>query len=343
MTWEVERRRVFLKSLLSAALTVMFHVQATQQSTGLFNVRDFGAKGDGVTLDTAALNKTIEACAAVGGGTVYLPAGTYLSGTVHLKSNVTLWIDSGAIILGSENLADYDVVTPPYMKIRTDLWFGFLIQGTDLDRVAIIGSGTIDGNRVFNPKGEERMRGPHGVYLLNCCDFTLRDATIKDAGNYATIIVGCRRGNIQGIAAFGAWDAIHRKYTRDYPRDVTIANCRLFSGDDSLAGERWQNVTVTNCILNSSCHPLRLGGQNVVVSNCLIYGPGLYPHRSRDRYNTMSAILHWGVRPTPEGDQREEMLRPRPTDNIVLSGITMRNVRSPLYLGSRADMGQAHP
>src|SRR5262249_34488686 len=90
---------VFLAAALSA--------QAPQPAAGLVNVKDFGAKGDGVTLDTAALTRAIDTCARAGGGTVYFPAGTYLSGTLHLKSHVTLWIDSGATVLGSNNLADY--------------------------------------------------------------------------------------------------------------------------------------------------------------------------------------------------------------------------------------------
>jgi hypothetical protein len=313
---------VLLLTAISAAGVSSPAAQAPETIPAL-NGRNFGAKGDGFTLDTAALNKAIMACAAAGGGTVYVPPGTYLSGTVHLKSKVTLFLEAGATILGSRNLADY---------YSGDTFYAALLQGVDLENTAIVGHGTIDGNNVFNSRGEERIRGPHGVRLLKCRDFTLRDITIKDAGNWATAIIGCTRGNIQGITALGGSDAINMQYTRD----VTISNCRLFTGDDSLAGAMWQNVTVTNCIMNTACHAVRLGGQNVVISNCLIYGPARYPHRSTDRHNTMSAILHQGTR-APEGGLRpgEDWRRPTASDNLMFTGITMRDVRSPFYMESR--------
>lgn len=80
------------------------------------NVKRYGAVGDGVTLNTSALSKAVEACARPGGGTVYVPAGTYLMGTVNLKSNMTLWLASGATLLGNKNLADYRVGEPLEQK-----------------------------------------------------------------------------------------------------------------------------------------------------------------------------------------------------------------------------------
>jgi hypothetical protein len=175
-------------------------------------------------------------------------------------------------------------------------------------------------------------RGPHAVYLSNVREFTLRDFTIKDSSNYAILIVGSQHGTIAGIKAYGGWDGIHMRYTRD----VTISDCRLYTGDDSLAGWMWQNVTVTNCILSSACHPMRVGGENIVFSDILVTGPSRYPHPPSDKYNTMSAIVHIGARPTAEGAGLDELLTSRPSDNMIFSGITMLNVRSPMYMGSSA-------
>ena len=319
--------------LLAAAASMLVTPAGKAQgspSAPVFDVRNYGAKGDGVTLNTAALNKTIEACAKAGGGTVYVPAGKYLSGTIHLKSNVTLWLDSGATILGSPNMADYDEAVPGYVAARPGKWYSSLVQAQDVEHVAIVGHGVIDGRKVFNPDGEEHMRGPHGLYFLNCRDFTVRDVTIRDSGNYNTIFIGCARGNIEGISVFGGWDGIHFRYTRD----VTISNCRLFTGDDSLAGEMWQNVTIDNCILNSSCQPLRIGGQNILINNTLIYGPGQNEHRTTGRHDTLSAVLHWGARALGPGQTRPEGYNPLPTDNIVFNAVTMRNIRTPFNMDS---------
>jgi len=330
------RRTVLI--LLSAVAWTLLSPAARAQSSPpatVFDVRNYGAKGDGVTLNTAALNKAIEVCASAGGGTVYVPAGKYVSGTVHLKSNVTLWLDSGATILGSANMADYDEAVPGYVAARPGKWYSSLVMGQDLDNVAIIGRGVIDGRKTFNPQGEENLRGPHGLYLLNCRDFTVRDITIRDSGNYNTIFIGCRRGNIQGISVFGGWDGIHFRYVRD----VTISNCKLFTGDDSLAGEMWQNVTIDNCILNSSCQPLRIGGQNVLISNTLIYGPGQNEHRTTGRHDTLSGVLHWAARPLGPGEKRPEGYDPLPTDNIILNAVTMRNIRTPFNMDDRGGRG----
>jgi len=104
-------------------------------------VRDYGAKGDGVTLDTAAINAAVQDCHSRGGGTVVVEAGTYLTGSVHLLDNITLKLEPGATVLGSENLADYTNLSRPSEGRDTAL-----IVAENVHNVAIVGVGTIDGN-----------------------------------------------------------------------------------------------------------------------------------------------------------------------------------------------------
>ena len=316
--------------LVGAVSTGEFSARAADSSTGFFNVKDYGAKGDGKTLDTGAFNKAIEAIAAAGGGTVFLPAGTYLTGTIHLKSKVVLQLDAGATILGSKNLADYSRSSTAPMSDAAPL-----IEGTNLHDVGIIGNGAIDGNTVRNPNGRGERRGPHAVYLTNVREFVLRDFTLKDSSNYAFLIIGCEHGTISGLKVYGGYDGIHMRNTRD----VTISNSRIYSGDDSLAGVSWMNVVVTNTILSSAAHPMRLSGENVVFSDILIVGPSPYPHPPSDKYNVMSAIVHMGAPVMGRGGAplppvTDELLRPRASDNMVFNGITMNNVRSPMYMAS---------
>jgi len=114
----------------------------------IYNIRNFGAKGDGITLDSPAINKAIELCSSNGGGTVLVPAGVYLSGTIHLKSNLVLHIDAGATILGSNNLTDYEGVEDVELKKRGQ-WYTSLIVGYKISNIEISGHGVINGNNVF--------------------------------------------------------------------------------------------------------------------------------------------------------------------------------------------------
>src|SRR5689334_2508937 len=116
-----------------------------------FNVLDFGAHGDGQTLDTAALNSAIAACTKAGGGQVRVPAGKYLSGSIHLRSHVTLFLEAGAVLMGTTNLSAYEQPeVPAFMpEAKWGKWHRALLVGQDLEQVAVTGPGIIDGQKVY--------------------------------------------------------------------------------------------------------------------------------------------------------------------------------------------------
>ena len=322
-----EERMRFITSLIVAGLSLWPVGIGLAQPTTQFNVKNFGAAGDGVQPDTEAINKAIEAARDAGGGTVLVPAGNYVSGTIQLQNNVTLWLDAGATILGTKNLADY------HWPEGGREWDGSMVLANGVHNVALMGRGTISGQNLMNPRGEERIRGPHAVLFNNSKDIVVRDITIKDAGNYSLILRSCERVNIDNFTAYNGYDGINMHDVRH----ATISNSKLYTGDDSLAGAYWENVTVTNCILNSSCNAIRVGGRNVLINNCLIYGPGQYAHRLGFRTNTESGfqiLPHSAGRGNaPPG----RLVTPGPIDNMVLSNITMINVRSPVYIAFGAD------
>ena len=308
-------------------LALVSAVCALAQAPPFFDVKRYGAAGNGAALDTAAINKAVEACHAAGGGTVFFPAGAYLTGTVHLKSNVTLWLDAGAVVRGSRNLAHYQT------GIQGQAWYAALILGRGVENVAIAGHGTIDGDKVFNPKGEENMRGPHAALFVDCRNVTVRDVAFQDAANYALIVRSTEGVNVDGMTAKGGWDGINLHDVKN----ATISNCRLFTGDDCLAGAYWENVTVSNCVLNTSCNAFRVGGRNVLVNNCLVYGPGEYEHRTSHRRNMESGfqiLPHYAAGGTRSPNK---YVTPGPVDNIILSNILMHNVRSPFWVAYSAD------
>lgn len=308
-------------SLLALLCAAVF--PAAAQTGSFFDVRHYGAQGNGTTLDTVSFEKALDAASSAGGGTVFVPAGTYLTGTIRLRDNITLWLDGGATLLGTKDLAQYQ------SSNGADEWYKALILAEGVHNVAIMGHGTVDGNRVFNPKGEEHIRGPHAILFSDCTRVTVRGIQVKDAGNYALILRSVEGIDIDGITVHGGWDGINMHDARN----ATISNCRLFTGDDSLAGAYWENVTVSNCILNSACNPIRVGGRNVLITNCVMYGPGESEHHTSLRYATEA-----GFQILPQSSRAEnKYVKPGPVDNMVLANDTMINIRTPFYVAYSAD------
>ena len=136
--------RTFPISTIAVCLLAAASVAASEPAV---NVRDIGAAADGKTLCTEALQQAIDRCSTAGGGTVFFPPGTYLSGTLFLKSHVTLNLAAGATLLGSPRQADYPVTLPKKVKSRANFYnTRSLIYAEDLDCIAITGRGTLDGN-----------------------------------------------------------------------------------------------------------------------------------------------------------------------------------------------------
>lgn len=315
-------KRGLLGSLLMLALT-------SAQAGDIFNVRAFGAKGDGETSDTAAINRAMEAAALADWSQVYIPPGRYVSGTIHLRSRVTLLIDPAAIVVGTTNLAEYQHFRPPEGTPEARFppeWHRAMFLGEKLDSVQIVGGGMIDGNRVFDPKGEERMRGPHTILLGHSKNISIRDVSIRDSANYAVMLEDCSDVDIRNIRVTGGWDGVHfRGWPDRYCRNVTIAGCQFYTGDDAIAGRYWDFVTITSCIINSSCNGIRLIGPatNFTVTDCLFQGPGLYPHRTSNRTNMLAAIaLQPGGWDATEG----------PMDRVLLADLTIQNVTTPFHI-----------
>ncbi len=320
------RKRGVLATLVIVALLLSGAVsRAEGTASGVFNVREFGAKGDGRALDTDAIEKAIAACAEAGGGQVLLPPGQYLSGTVRLKSNMTLKLEAGARLAGSPDLAQYRHPERPKQMPESVRWNGpwnrALLLLENVENVTIAGEGVVDGRKVHDPQGEEKMRGPHAIVMAGCRGVTLRDIEILDAANYGVMLWHCERISIRGLEIAGGWDGVHFREARD----VSIVDCRFFTGDDCIAGRDWHDVLISGCVVNSSCNGIRLIGpaENLIIHDCLFYGPGKQPHRTSNRYNMLAAInLQPGAWEKTEGR----------LDNILISDITVQNTQTPLHV-----------
>ena len=262
------RRCAILAAFLTSALC----------AAGAINVRDFGAKGDGAAKDTAAIQKAIDTASAGGGGTVLVPAGKYLCGTIHLKSYVTLHLDNGAVILGSTDNADYDPYeTLPFKSVsdnETTYFHYGLVTAENVHHIAIVGQGIIDGNR-------PRRRGPKTVSIKNCQYVTIRGITVQNSANYSVSFWGTDYIDIDGVTVLNGYaDGIDP----DSSRYVRISNCYIDCWDDaicpkaspSMGMDQRRNVehlVVTNCVTRTNCSNFKFGTESswdlkdVTVSN----------------------------------------------------------------------------
>ncbi len=258
---------------------------ADSTPAGYYNVRNYGATGDGKTLDSPAINKAIETAAAAGGGTVYLPAGTYLSGSIRLKSNIHLLIDAGAILLGApQSMKAYDEEEPfqgPAWQDGGHTYFhNSLIWGEGLTNVFITGHGMISGGGLVSGDGQEARRsnfmdigrtnaatrrggastnawperlGNKAIALKLCRNVVLRDITIFHGGHFAIITTGCDGVTVDNVTMDTNRDGIDL----DCCRNTTVSNCRINAPiDDALCPKSsfalgtnmiTENMTIVNC------------------------------------------------------------------------------------------------
>ena len=182
-------------------------------ASGVYDVRDYGAKGNGVTLDHVAINKAIEAATADGGGQVVLSAGTYLCGSIRLKSNVDLHLMAGAKILAAPaSMKAYDESEsfggfPEYQDGGHTYFHNSLIWAEGQQNVSITGQGMIDGEgltkrdteKAGNVQGGSIGTGDKAIALKLCRNVTIRDITIYRGGHFAIIATGCDIGTIDNV------------------------------------------------------------------------------------------------------------------------------------------------
>ena len=230
--------------------------------TTTYNVRDFGAVGDGKTLDSPAIDKAIEACSHGGGGVVSIPAGTYLSGTIHLKSNVSIYLDAGSVLLGApQELKAYDAPEAFAGKVYQDgghtYFHNSLIWGEGLDNVSIVGFGMINGGgltRQDKEVGEGAIGlGDKSIALKNCRRVVIRDITIFHGGHFAVLLTGCINVTLDNLTIDTNRDGINL----DCCKNATVSNCKINSPEDdglclksSFALGRpiiTENINITNC------------------------------------------------------------------------------------------------
>ena len=221
----------------------------------VYNVRDFGARGDGVANDAGAIDKAIDEAAAYGGGTVYFPAGNYLSGTIHLKSKITLYIDQGATLIAAGT--GYDPPEPnPYAQCQDfghSHWMNSLIYGEGLHDISIMGPGLIWGRGLTRSSNVPLGGGNKTIALKLCRNVTIRDVSVLHGGHFAILATGVDNLTIDNMKV----DTDRDGFDIDCCKNVRVSNCTVNSPfDDGIClkssfglgyARDTENVTITNC------------------------------------------------------------------------------------------------
>jgi glycosyl hydrolase family 28 len=278
------------RSLLLIASHLIISVIAFGQSK-TFNIVAFGAKGDGRTLNTVFIQKAIDKAAAAGGGKVIIPAGRFVTGVIHLKTGVNLWLHNDAVLLGSTNRFDYGKETVEA-----------LITAKDQQRIAITGTGEIDGRgrelvknmyKLFRQgviqdeqwkikRPTEKSR-PDIIVFTGCTDITVKGITIKNSACWVQDYRGCKNVVIDSITVNSTeyWNNDGIDISNSH--NVSITRCFIDAADDAIClkseGEpgTCENVSVSDCILRSSASAFKLGTgsrggfRNIVVKNLTVY------------------------------------------------------------------------
>ena len=237
---------------------------------GVYNVRSYGAVGDGKTLDSPALNRAISAATNDGGGRVVVPAGTYLCGSIHLDDNIELHLMSGAKILAapaSMNAYDESEVfgAPEYQDGGHTYFHNSLIWAEGKQNVSITGFGMIDGEgltkkdteKAGNVQGGSIGTGDKAIALKLCKNILIRDITIFRGGHFAIITTGCERGTIDNVTIDTNRDGIDI----DCCKYLTISNCKVNTPND-------------DAIVLKSSYALKqpVMTEHILINNCLVTG-----------------------------------------------------------------------
>ncbi len=227
--------------------------------TSFYNIKSYGAKGDGIVPDTKAINDAIDAAANAGGGTVYFPAGTYLSYSIRLKSHIALFLDAGSILLAADSAANgkYDDAEPnvfdQYQDYGHSHWHNSLIWGENLQDISITGPGIINGKGLRRGSSARRPWGNKSIALKLCRNVILRDFTILNGGHFAILATGVDNLTIDNLKM----DTNRDGMDIDGCSNVRISNCSINAPyDDAIClkssyglgyAKSTQNVTITNC------------------------------------------------------------------------------------------------
>ncbi len=250
-------------------------------SAKVYDIANYGAVNDGKTVNTLSVQKAIEACTQGGGGTVMVSGGgTYVIGTIHLKSKVTLHIDNGTVLQGSPDFDDYTTDTHKIMYKREKHMDRCLIFAKNATSIAIEGYGTIDGNghKSNFPNGRPML-----LRFLNCSKIHMNNITLINPAAWTTAWLYCNNVSVDGVTIISRVNSNGDGLDFDGCQDVRVSNCNFDNSDDCIClqaskpDKPCKNIVVSNCIFCTKWGGMRIGLlsrgniESVTVTNCTFH------------------------------------------------------------------------
>lgn len=303
------------------------------------DITDRGAKNDGVFDNTEIIQKAIDDCSTLQGGTVIIPAGSFLSRTIFMKSNVNLHLDFGAELLGSTDLESYLKVFPQMRGKESPS----LLFARGVKNIAVTGFGTINGQgaHLNFQHGNDSKGGPRRpklIYFISCNNVRVENVTLINSAYWTQDYEKCDGVFVRGVKVYS-----HANWNNDGldidSKNVVISDCYIDCDDDALClksdtNTPCENVTVTNCVLKTNCNAIKFGTssysgfKNITISNCVI------DRASEDN------IRQWHKNYTWLGTQDKtatagialESVDGGHLEKIVISDIVMRGIQTPIFI-----------
>lgn len=282
-------------------------------------ITDFDIMPDSSELQTQKIQSVFDMCKD-SGGTVVIPKGEYHTGALRMWSDTTLILEDGSRLVGSDICENYEIFDiPDNIKMRSDMemitsYFGkpwsayrraiITVYGGKNIRIIGCGNAVIDGSDCCDPNGEEGFRGPHGIFISSVEKAELAGYTICNCGNFMHEINNSTDIHISGVTCLGGSDGVHMHESKN----ILIENCTFHTGDDCIAGINMKDLTVRNCDLNTSCDIFRAGGNNILIENCHMWGPGIFPHRMSVVQNRGTELVRDKRNTLPQTEGRHNLI-----------------------------------
>jgi polygalacturonase len=297
----------------------------------IYNIEDFGALADGTTVNTVSIQNAVDAANKAGGGTVKVPTGTFVTGTIILKDNVCIDLEHGATVLGSTDIVDYPQVEMPEYKFQKALGpMCALFYAEKVNNIALTGAGTIDGRGdSFPTKGTDLEMRPRNIQFISCNRIKVSGLTLRNSGMWMQHYNNCEDVLVENLNVYNHANANNDMIDIDSCRRVIVNNIIGDTDDDGITIKTTgpapcKDVAITNCVIHAHCNAIKIGTEttghfeNITLSNITI---------SRSRNEN----VHFGLGNGISGISLE-MVDGGVIDGITVDNINMDGVEVPIFI-----------